>query len=577
MTKLKKSVLMALLTLLLALALPLPVCADEGGGACGGSLQWSFSGGTLTITGRGAMTDFPESEMAPWYGLREQITRVSLPDGLTSVGDLAFYGCTALTAVTLPDSVTRVGEYAFAECAELLTVRLGSGVSEIGECAFRACGKLTAVTLPQSLTSIGSMAFYRCASLTAITVPASVDSMGISVFAYCTGLVRATLAAQLTSVPTWTFYGCSALREVTISSTISAAGEYAFKGCGSMEAVYSDSGDQTTADALLESIRQGDDDFSADGTASEPAGTAQTSVSENGSSVISVRRENGVTTITAILTGKEGWSELEDAVDSVRAEGADGVLYITVQPDGEEVKGKDLARFAGENAVLTIRAEDGSRWRIDAANAEEKDYSGTYTLGASATETDAAPDGVECEQVFKVSFAGSTDFDVTVGVRVGNARRYATLYQGKNTVQTAVVDDEGFAWFSLAGISKRAKYYVGINAAGVGMENAVIPESLAGAYGVDATLTDADGTVYQVTGRSSRWGITGKQFGITAAIVIASVILVVSAVMVTLNKMAKTRARYAAMAADDDAANEDALRMQVMREMLDEAKKSKRK
>lgn len=584
-----KNGMVLLLTLLLTLTLSLPAYAEEGG-VCGDDLQWSFSGGTLTITGSGEMTDFPESEMSPWYDLRQQITAVSLPSGLTSVGDLAFYGCEELTAVTLPDSVTRVGDYAFAECAELLTVRLGSGVTEIGECAFRACEKLTAVTLPYSLTTIGSMAFYRCASLAAITVPASVSSMGVSVFAYCTGLVRATLSARLAGVPTWTFYGCSALTEVALSSTISAAGEYAFKGCESIDTVYTDSGDQAVADALLESIRQGDTSFSADSvTTTPPVGSTttggssgtQTTVSENESSTISVKRENDggkeTTTITATITDKQGWSDLKDTVDKARDDGADGVLEVIIQPDSGEISGKDLSRFGGEDATITIRAEDGSRWKIDAANATDKDYSGSYKLGASVTETDSEKAGIESDQVFRVDFADNTDFDVTVGVKVDNARQYATLYQGTDAVQTSVVDDEGYAWFSLASISKRTKYYVGINAEGVGMENAVIPESLSAAYGVDATLTDANGTAYQITGRSSRWGVTGKQFAITAAIIIGSVILVISVVMVTLNKMSKTKAKYAAMAADDDAIDEDDLRMQIMQEMLDEAQKSKKK
>ena len=61
----KRSGIATLLILLLTLTLTLPAYAEEGG-VCGDDLQWSFSGGTLTITGSGEMTDFPESEMSPW-------------------------------------------------------------------------------------------------------------------------------------------------------------------------------------------------------------------------------------------------------------------------------------------------------------------------------------------------------------------------------------------------------------------------------------------------------------------------------------------------------------------------------
>ena len=65
------------------------VYADGESGICGDNLTWSLSAGTLTISGSGDMYDFPESSMAPWYHLREEITRLELPSGLTKIGALA--------------------------------------------------------------------------------------------------------------------------------------------------------------------------------------------------------------------------------------------------------------------------------------------------------------------------------------------------------------------------------------------------------------------------------------------------------------------------------------------------------
>ena len=98
-------------------------------GTCGNQLTWSVAGETLTIEGSGPMWDFTEPDMAPWYGWRDEITALVLPEGLTTVGDLAFYGFRYLDVIVIPDSVTRIGDYAFAHCERARILNLGSGVA----------------------------------------------------------------------------------------------------------------------------------------------------------------------------------------------------------------------------------------------------------------------------------------------------------------------------------------------------------------------------------------------------------------------------------------------------------------
>ena len=171
----------AVALVLLLLSSMTPVASAEESG-CGENLSWSLSAGTLTVSGSGAMTDFFESSMAPWYDLRDQIVRLVLPEGLTHVGSLAFYGCENLSAAVIPDSVESIGSYAFALCEGMELLDLGSGVKAIGESAFQECYALRAVTLPDGLTSLGPYAFYRCESLPAVTVPGSVTQLGDSAF-----------------------------------------------------------------------------------------------------------------------------------------------------------------------------------------------------------------------------------------------------------------------------------------------------------------------------------------------------------------------------------------------------------
>ena len=89
-----------------------------------------------------------------------------IPGSVTSIGNLAFYGCTSLTSVTIPDSVTTIGVGAFAGCTSLTSVTIPDSVTTIGESAFRDCDSLTSVIIGDSVTTIGGAAFRDCTSLT---------------------------------------------------------------------------------------------------------------------------------------------------------------------------------------------------------------------------------------------------------------------------------------------------------------------------------------------------------------------------------------------------------------------------
>jgi uncharacterized protein YjdB len=133
-------------------------------GTCGSNLTWTLCpDGTLTISGSGAMTNYEWS--VPWGNYKDRITTIVVQSGVTSIGERAFFNCTALTSVSLPNSVTSI-EYG----------------------AFWGCGSLSSITLPSSLTNIGQQAFDYCSSLTSITIPASVTTIGNAAFTYCTGL-----------------------------------------------------------------------------------------------------------------------------------------------------------------------------------------------------------------------------------------------------------------------------------------------------------------------------------------------------------------------------------------------------
>lgn len=137
-----------------------------------GPLNWNYDAGTktLSITGTGAMPDFANADAQPWKDVRNEIEKVKIEAGVTSVGAYAFRNSAVLTSVTLPAGVQTIGEAAFNDCAALTSVTLPEGLTTIGKYAFSGCSALTSITIPGSVTAIGEQALGNCTALTDITV-----------------------------------------------------------------------------------------------------------------------------------------------------------------------------------------------------------------------------------------------------------------------------------------------------------------------------------------------------------------------------------------------------------------------
>ena len=204
-------------------------------------------------------------------GIKEAV----LPEGLTEIGDYAFYGC-AIESITLPDTLASIGAYAFAESG-LKSVTVPASVETIGDYAFAysalesldmrmvspvksisssgtityagylfsGCELLTTVTLPEGLPVIAGRMFQDCVSLTEITIPESVTKIDQYAFSG-SGIKNFVIPETIEYVGNYAFAN-SAIEEVTINITsliasVSTSGtisytKYAFQNCASLSKV----------------------------------------------------------------------------------------------------------------------------------------------------------------------------------------------------------------------------------------------------------------------------------------------------------------------------------------------------
>lgn len=179
-----------------ATSVTVPDVPDVSGAACGDGVVYDASSALkrLTIRGTGAMADYASSKDVPWAEYASGITEIVIEDGVTAIGDYAFYYCINAAEVKIESTV----------------------LTSIGDYAFWMCSKLPSVKIPNSVTSIGDNAFAYCAALTSFEAKA-LNTLGASAFAGCSVLDDVTLDGTLTEIKADTFLNCPKLTEKSVS------------------------------------------------------------------------------------------------------------------------------------------------------------------------------------------------------------------------------------------------------------------------------------------------------------------------------------------------------------------------
>ncbi len=242
-----------------------PDVPQDPGGSAGEGVKWTLSAeGELILSGTGAMTDFASYTDVPWRQYVMKIKKVTINEGVTSVGDNSFAMCPNLKRAALPEGIKKIGVGAFEKCYSLDKIEIPNSVTEIagrafyectaleefdialnnskltsiGDGAFTLCLELENFNVPKSLRSIGESAFVSCTSITELILSDKLEHLGAFAFENCTSLEKINVPWQITNLPDFLFFGCRSLREVTFSRDLKTVGREAFLWCESLTELY---------------------------------------------------------------------------------------------------------------------------------------------------------------------------------------------------------------------------------------------------------------------------------------------------------------------------------------------------
>lgn len=263
----KKTILIMLMTFLLLFCGAFICKAEIFSGSCGSSIVWTLDeNGTLTFTGRGAIPDYDEGD-PEWYQYKDRIYEIVINDGITHIGEYAFFMCSSVNLVSIPESVREICEGAFHYCTGIkqLTLPISARISDENWCSFLGCSNIEKIRLTkgsgiqqdfkvsayktslyygytpwsesqhslkeiiidEGVSAIGAYAFYECKALK--TIPESIVSFGTCSFYRCENLEGdIAINENANSIGTCCFYDCKKINTLTLPNTISSIGANAF-------------------------------------------------------------------------------------------------------------------------------------------------------------------------------------------------------------------------------------------------------------------------------------------------------------------------------------------------------------
>lgn len=202
------------------------------------------------------------------FSNRQNISKITIPEGIEYIGDIAFFGCSGIKEISLPKSLSNIGEMAFVDSgieeinvneenayyssldnilytkdqtrivyvnSNIEEVTLSSKVEILDNGLFAENKNLKSVTLPDSLFYVSEDAFNNCSNLETVNFGKGILSIGESAFEGCVKLREANLPESVIEIGTNAFKNCLLLETLTLGDNIKSIGEEAFAGCGLLD------------------------------------------------------------------------------------------------------------------------------------------------------------------------------------------------------------------------------------------------------------------------------------------------------------------------------------------------------
>lgn len=193
-------------------------------------IEWSVENGVLTIKGDGKMPHY-NYKTVPWKDVKDDVTSIVVENGITGIGDFAFYLFNNLTSVSLPDGLERIGRFSFAYNPLLTNVDLPSSVTTICDFAFSKCPCITSVTLSKNIKDVRHCAFADCDGITTVNLEQGLTFVGDGAFAGCDSLATVALPSSIEVIEKGAFTACKSLKPLTFGNSLTTIGDNAFSDC----------------------------------------------------------------------------------------------------------------------------------------------------------------------------------------------------------------------------------------------------------------------------------------------------------------------------------------------------------
>ena len=231
--EIKKWTMLLLCIILCTGSIPCNAAAKKTSGTDGNGNTWVYDvkTKTLTFSGNKGIEDFTmdgHSLEPDWYVWSDKAEHIIINDGITGIGQWAFYSFVDLKTVVMTDSITWIGDGAFIFCMNLTSVKLSANIKGIQGEAFYGCNKLEHLTLPDTLKTLGS--FGSCSKLKEVIIPDSVSKTYESLFVGCTSLTKIKLPKGMKEIKQYDFTNCKNLRTLDIPEAVTTVSMSAFSG-----------------------------------------------------------------------------------------------------------------------------------------------------------------------------------------------------------------------------------------------------------------------------------------------------------------------------------------------------------